>query len=97
AVPLRATISVSAPSTNTVPPTSSSSGAASSTWNDPSSPCGRPMRPAKSPSVNDVDEHAALLAHRRRLDDGPQRVGRPAAAADDLAVVVLGDGELEHD
>src|SRR5262245_47404337 len=48
-------------------------------------------------SVDDVDEDAAVLLDRRRLHDRPQGVCRASAAADDLAVVVLGDRELEHD
>src|SRR4051794_23923321 len=47
--------------------------------------------------VDDVDEDAALLAHRGGLDDGAQRVGGAPAAPDDLPVVVVGDGQLEDD
>src|SRR4051794_34756845 len=95
-VPLRPTIFP----TPTSAPTASAGGSGSITWNEPSSPWGFPTLPTTTSapeSVNDVDEHAALLAHRCRLDHGPQGVGGAAAAADDLAVVVLGDCELEHD
>src|SRR4051812_11209893 len=93
-VPLRPTIFP----TPTSAPTTSAAGSGSITWNEPSSPCGLPTLPTTTlSSVNDVDEHAALLAHGRGLDHGAQRVGCAATAADDLAVVVLGHGELEDD
>src|SRR5918994_1710688 len=92
------------------PSSSSSSRPASSrtsgrvTWKDPSSPCGRPTRPASmggsvtGPALlDDVDEHAAVVLDRRRLDHGPQRLGGAPATADDLAVVVVADGQLEHE
>src|SRR5512141_1859060 len=78
------------------------------TWKEPSSPWGRPTRPAAShstgfrapsraTSIDDVDEHAAVLLDRRGLHDRPQGVGGAPASPDDLAVVVLGDRELEDD
>ena len=48
-------------------------------------------------SIDDVDEHATAVAHRGGLHDGAQRVGRAPAAADDLAVVVVGHRQLEDD
>ena len=49
------------------------------------------------PSVDDVDEDAVAVLDRRGLDDGAQRGGRPAAAADHVSVIVPGDGQLEDD
>jgi len=72
-------------------------GRGETTWKEPSSPCGRPTTPPASQSggpvtsVDDVDEHAAVLLDRRGLHDRPQGVGGAPAAPDDLAVVVLGD------
>src|SRR5262249_34522666 len=92
-------------------------GDASTTWNDPSSPCGRPTRPtraiARGParppenvwsvrrsgtprSLDDVDEDAPVVLDRGGLDDRPERLGGAPAASDDLSVVILVDGELEH-
>src|SRR3954451_16729882 len=96
-VPARRTISRSTPATVTRAPSGNNAARGSATRNDPSSPCGRPIRPAGSRSLDNVDEDTLVLAHRRRLDHRAQRVGGPAAAADDLAVVVLGDRDLEHD
>src|SRR3954447_11917949 len=103
-VPARRTISASRSPARTTTPICRSAGRASRTWKEPSRPCGRPTRPPASQSsagpatsVDDVDEHAAVLLDRRRLDDRAQSVGGPPAAADDLAVVVLRHGELEDD
>src|SRR5205823_5178505 len=99
-VPARRTISRSAPATVTRAPSPSSSGRGSTTRKEPSRPCGRPTRPATSvaaPLLDDVDEDTLVLAHRRRLDHRAQRVGRPPAPPDDLAVVVLGHRQLEDD
>src|SRR6185312_1006813 len=98
-VPARRTISSSWPSTTSVQPASRSATRGCVTWKLPSSPCGLPTRPAwrSGISVDDVDEHAAVLLHRRRLHDQPQRVGGATAAADHLAVVVVGDRQLEHE
>jgi len=93
-VPLRPTIEPRSPPSTV--PTSSSDGTGDSTWNEPSSPCGRPTRPARIALVDDVDEDALVLAHGGRLDERAQRVGGPAAAADHAAVVVIVDGELEN-
>src|SRR4051794_18904981 len=52
------------------------------------------MRPA---SIDDVDEDALVLPGSGRLDDGPEGGGGPAAASDDLSVVILVHRELEHE
>src|SRR4051794_1801341 len=108
-VPSWRTIATSRPSMTTLRACASTRSRGWVTWKEPSSPCGRPMRPTlmSSPAasgsatpralVDDVDEDAALLLHRGGLDDRPQGVGRAAALADDPAVVVLADGQLEDD
>src|SRR3954471_18833607 len=103
-VPARRTIGASRSPARTTTPSASSAPRAWCTWKEPSRPCGRPTRPPASQSsagpatsVDDVDEHAAVLLDRRRLDDRAQSVRGPPAAADDLAVVVLPHGKLEDD
>src|ERR1700722_8996792 len=90
-------------------PTCSIDEFASETRKLPSRPCGLPTRPTwiqprsgaapvKPPvSIDDVDEDAMAMLHRRSLDHGAQRRGRPTAPADHASVVVLGDGQLEDD
>src|SRR5919202_1988294 len=51
----------------------------------------------RAPPVDGVEEPARVLFARRRLGARARRVRGPPAAADDLAVVVLGDGQLEDD
>src|SRR4051794_16693863 len=68
------------------------------TWNEPSRPWARPTRPAsRKRLLNDVDEHAAVVLHRGGLDEGAQRLRGAAAPADDAAVVVVIDRQLEHE
>ena len=73
---------------------------ARTTWKQPSSPCGRPT-PAdvSSSGVNRRCRRArgGSSLHRGGLHDRAQRVRGASAAADDLAVVVVGDRQLEHD
>src|SRR5947209_15920320 len=47
--------------------------------------------------VDDVDEHAVTVLDGSALDDRPQGSGGAPAAADDVAVVVLRNRELEDD
>ena len=99
-VPARRSTSVSRSPTQTCAPSDSSCGAGSITWNEPSSPCGRPT-PA---GVQELGGQSTMststrrsVAHGGGLHDGAQRVGGAPAAADDLAVVVVGDRQLEDD
>src|SRR3954468_9809361 len=79
-------------------PSVSSRGRGLVTWNEPSRPWARPTRPAsRKRSLNDVDEHAAVVLHRGGLDDGSQRLRGAAAPADDAAVVVVVDRQLVHE
>src|SRR3954447_5740327 len=108
-VPSWRTIATSRPSTTTLRASARTRSRGWVTWKEPSSPCGRPMRPTlmSSPAasvsatpralVDDVDEDAALLLDGGGLDDRPQGVGRAAALADDPAVVVLADRQLQDD
>src|SRR5918992_3770337 len=75
----------------------SSASLASSTKNEPSTPCGRPTRPTMTSSLLDNLEHdAAPLAGRARADDRAKRPGDAAGATDHLAAVGLRHVELEH-
>ena len=65
--------------------------------NPPSLPCGRPTRPTRSSSVDDLDHDALSFLGAIGLHDGAQRLDRAALTADHLAAVVLGDGKLEDD
>src|SRR5690349_16063264 len=49
---------------------------------------------AEPPSVEDVDDDAAVDPHRGRLGDRPDRVGDAPAFADHPAEVALGDADL---
>src|SRR3954464_6985421 len=73
-----------------------SSGSAPTTWNEPSSPCGRPTRPASTKSFDDVDEDAPVVLDRGGLDDRAEGLRGASPASDDLAVVILVHAQLEH-
>src|SRR3954465_5589741 len=94
-VPARRTTSRTAPSTRYS--SRASSGSAPTTWKDPSSPCGRPTRPASTNSLDDVDEDAPVVLDRGGLDDRPEGLRGASPASDDLAVVVIRDRQLEHE
>jgi hypothetical protein len=65
--------------------------------NDPSVPCGRPTRPTRKSSVDDLDQDSLALFRAIRFHDGAQRLGGAALPSDHLAAVILGDGQLEDD
>ena len=69
----------------------------SETVKPPSRPCGRPTRPIRSSSVDDLDEDALSFLGAIGLHDGAQRIRRAALPSDHLAAVILGDGQLEDD
>ena len=54
----------------------------------PSDVAGQQAPVRATDSVDDVKEHALSISRTGRPDDRPQRVGRPPASADHLAVVV---------
>src|SRR5262249_40733215 len=74
-----------------------SSGSAPTTWNDPSSPCGRPTRPASTNSPDDVDEDAPVVLDRGGLDDRAEGLRGASPASDDLAVVILVHAQFEDE
>src|SRR3954466_12985490 len=94
-VPARRTTSRTAPSTRYS--SRASSGSSPTTWKDPSSPCGRPTRPASTNSLDDVDEDAPGVLSRGGLDDRPEGLRGASPASDDLAVVILVHAQLEHE
>src|SRR5262249_24451866 len=73
------------------------SGSAPTTWNDPSSPCGRPTRPASTNSLDDVDEDAAVVLDTGGLDDRAEGLRGASPPSDDLAVVILVHAQLEDE
>src|SRR3954471_16794949 len=92
-VPERRTTCLRVPSTRYA--SRASSGSAPTTWKDPSSPCGRPTRPAGTNSLDDVDEDAPVVLDRGGLDDRAEGLRGASPASDDLSVVILVDRELE--
>jgi hypothetical protein len=65
--------------------------------NPPSSPCGRPTRPTRSSSVDDLDEDSLSFLGAIGLHDCAQRIRSAALAPDHLAAIVLGNTQLEDD
>ena len=47
--------------------------------------------------LEDFDHHTGVDPRSRRLGDGAQRVGDPAAAADHAPEVLVGDADLEEE
>jgi hypothetical protein len=63
----------------------------------PSVPWGRPTRPIRSRSVDDLDQDPLALFRAIGPHDGAQSVRRAAVAPDHLPAVVLGNEQLEDD
>src|SRR3954447_16043091 len=82
-------------------PSASSRGRGPVTWKEPSRPWARPTRPASRKRstrlLDDVEEDAPVVLDRGGLDHRAQRLRRAAAPADDAPVVLVVDGELEHE
>jgi hypothetical protein len=88
----------------TFAPAAKRSGAslASSTTNEPSSPCGRPTRPTATQrpprrSVDNLEQPPLAGLRAARAHDRAQRPRHPAVLPDYLADVLPGDMKLEDD
>src|SRR5580765_1631231 len=103
---LRDTIFAGSPATISSAPTSKRAGVslASSTTNEPSSPCDLPTRPTATvsgafikPLVDDLELHATLFARASGTDDRAQRACDASLPADHLAQILLRDMQAKDD